>query len=174
MQTEDSRKKNRRDRYDGWYVSGLDSMHVMMPYMFGPRTKNEAVMSEVVDLTEVDKYLEKKNKPYDRLIYSLEEVSSELGCVIICKDSRSTVYKSGEKTYYLNTSGNDGMATAGSGDVLTGITAAFLYAAGSAFEAACAAAYIHGKAGDQAAQRLSKAGMIASDIIDELPHLLLL
>lgn len=61
MQTEDSRKKNRRDRYDGWYVSGLDSMHVMMPYMFGPRTKNEAVMSEVVDLTEVDKYLERKN-----------------------------------------------------------------------------------------------------------------
>ena len=61
MQTEESRKKNRRDRYDGWYVSGLDSMHVMMPYMFGPRTKNEAVMSEVVDLTEVDKYLEKKN-----------------------------------------------------------------------------------------------------------------
>jgi hypothetical protein len=61
MQTTVQRKKNRRDRYDGWYVSGLDSMHVMMPYFFGPRTKNEAVMSEVMDLTEVDKYLAKKN-----------------------------------------------------------------------------------------------------------------
>ena len=61
MQTTDSHKKHRLDRYDGWYVSGLDSMHVMMPYMFGDRTKNEAVMSEVLDLTEVDKYLAKKN-----------------------------------------------------------------------------------------------------------------
>jgi len=55
------RKRHPRDRYDAWYVQGLDSLHVMMPYFFGPRTKNEAVMSEVMDLTEVDKYLAKKN-----------------------------------------------------------------------------------------------------------------
>ncbi len=55
------RKKDRRDRYDGWYVKNLDSLHIMMPYFFGARTKNEAVMSEVMDLTEVDKYLAKKN-----------------------------------------------------------------------------------------------------------------
>ena len=61
MQENAQRKKDRRDRYDGWYVKGLDSMHVMMPYFFGPRTKNEAVMSEVIDLTEVDKFLAKKN-----------------------------------------------------------------------------------------------------------------
>ena len=61
MQTTVQHKKHRLDRYDGWYVSGLDSMHVMMPYFFGPRTKNEAVMSEVLDLTEVDKYLAQKN-----------------------------------------------------------------------------------------------------------------
>lgn len=61
MQTTVQRKKHRLDRYDGWYVSGLDAMHVMMPYTFGARTRNEAVMSEVLDLTEVDKYLAKKN-----------------------------------------------------------------------------------------------------------------
>lgn len=61
MQTTVPHKKHRLDRYDGWYISGLDSMHVMMPYFFGPRTKNEAVMSEVLDLTEVDKYLAQKN-----------------------------------------------------------------------------------------------------------------
>ncbi|MBR5042248.1 MAG: hypothetical protein IKX67_03340 [Bacteroidales bacterium] len=65
MQTTIQRKKHWRDRYDGWYVQGLDSMHVMMPFFFGPRTKNEAVMSEVVDLTEVDKYLAKKNAGED-------------------------------------------------------------------------------------------------------------
>ncbi|MBR4808724.1 MAG: hypothetical protein IK031_00400 [Bacteroidales bacterium] len=62
MQETAPRKKHRLDRYDGWYVSGLDSMHVMMPYFFGPRTKNEAVLGEVLDLTEVDKYLAKKNE----------------------------------------------------------------------------------------------------------------
>ena len=61
MKNTTARKRHRRDRYDGYYLSGLDSMHVMMPYMFGPRTKNEAVMSEVIDLTEVDKYLAEKN-----------------------------------------------------------------------------------------------------------------
>lgn len=55
------RKRNWRDRKDGWFISGLDSVHVMMPYMFGERTANEAVLGEVVDLTEVDKYLAAKN-----------------------------------------------------------------------------------------------------------------
>ena len=55
------RKKHIRDRYDGWYLSDLDAMHVLMPYLFGARTSNEAVMSEIVDLTEVDKFLAKKN-----------------------------------------------------------------------------------------------------------------
>lgn len=61
MQETVQRKKHRRDRYDGWYIQGLDSLHIMMPYFFGPRTKNEAVMSEIIDLTEVDKYLAGKN-----------------------------------------------------------------------------------------------------------------
>lgn len=56
------RKNHWKDRRDGYFVSGLDSMHVMMPYMFGPRTANEAVMSEVVDLTQVDEYLRRKNE----------------------------------------------------------------------------------------------------------------
>ena len=61
MKDSTTRKKHRKDRYDGYYISGLDSMHVMMPYIMGSRTKNEAVMGEVLDLTEVDKYLAKKN-----------------------------------------------------------------------------------------------------------------
>lgn len=64
------RKRNWRDRKDGWYISGLDSVHVMMPYMFGDRTINEAVMGEVVDLTEVDKYLAAKNAQNPEFKYS--------------------------------------------------------------------------------------------------------
>lgn len=55
------RKRNRRDRWDGWYLSGLDPVHVMMPYLFGNRTINEAVLGEVMDLTAVDTYLAQKN-----------------------------------------------------------------------------------------------------------------
>ncbi len=61
MQETVQRKKHRLDRYDGWYVSGLDSMHVMMPYLFGERTRNEAVLGEAFDLTEVNRYIQEKN-----------------------------------------------------------------------------------------------------------------
>ena len=54
-------KRSWKDRKDGWYIKGLDSVHVMMPYLFGARVENEAVCSEVIDLTEVDKYLAAKN-----------------------------------------------------------------------------------------------------------------
>ena len=55
------RKKRWGDRWDGYRLRGLDPVHVMMPYMFGKRTSNEAVLGEVMDLTEVDKFLAKKN-----------------------------------------------------------------------------------------------------------------
>ena len=55
------RKKHWGDRWDGWRIRDLDPVHVMMPYMFGTRIENEAVLGEVVDLTEVDKYLAAKN-----------------------------------------------------------------------------------------------------------------
>ena len=61
MKDSTSRKRDRRDRRDGYYLKGLDSLHVLMPYIMGSRTKNEAVMGEVIDLTEVDKYLAAKN-----------------------------------------------------------------------------------------------------------------
>ena len=57
----EKRKKRIGDRWDGYRLRGLDPVHVMMPYMFGRRTANEAVLGEVFDLTEVDKYLAKKN-----------------------------------------------------------------------------------------------------------------
>ena len=55
------RKKRLGDRWDGYRLRGLDPVHVMMPYLFGRRTANEAVLGETFDLTEVDKFLAKKN-----------------------------------------------------------------------------------------------------------------
>ncbi len=56
-----NKKKKWGDRWDAYRLRGLDPMHTMMPYMFGDRTKNEAVLGEVMDLTAVDAYLAHKN-----------------------------------------------------------------------------------------------------------------
>ncbi|MEJ7593718.1 MAG: NAD(P)H-hydrate dehydratase [Planctomycetaceae bacterium] len=70
---------------------------------------------------------------------------------------------------FVNATGNSGMATAGSGDVLTGIVASLLGQKMNAFEAAALAVNAHGRAGNFAAFELSQRGMIASDLLMALP-----
>ncbi|MDE7321979.1 MAG: NAD(P)H-hydrate dehydratase [Lachnospiraceae bacterium] len=86
---------------------------------------------------------------------------------LVCKDARTVVAKRGKFTY-LNSSGNDGMATAGSGDVLTGIIAGLLAQGLSGFEAAVMGTYIHGLAGDLARNKTSAYYIMAQDIIKSL------
>lgn len=70
---------------------------------------------------------------------------------------------------YVNRTGNPGLATGGSGDVLTGLVAALLAQQMPAFEAACLAVHLHGHAGDLAAADLSEASMMATDLLNYLP-----
>ena len=86
----------------------------------------------------------------------------ELICVL--KDAR-TVISNGERTY-LNLSGNSGMATAGSGDVLLGLIASLLGQGLGGLDAAATGCFIHGLAGDEAAGKYGKSGMVASNIIE--------
>ena len=99
------------------------------------------------------------------------EFAREYDCVVLLKGHR-TLVASPQGKVYINTTGNAGMATAGSGDVLTGMIAALLGQGSTGFEAAKLGAYWHGKAGDLAAKRKTRAGMIASDIIDNIPKAL--
>ena len=82
-----------------------------------------------------------------------------------------TVVTNGQKVY-INKTGNPGMATAGSGDVLTGIITALAGQGLNNFDAAVLGVYIHGLAGDIAAENLGQASLIATDIIDALPETL--
>jgi len=75
-------------------------------------------------------------------------------------------------TVYLNHSGNSGMATGGSGDVLSGIIAALIAQKMSPFEAATLGVYIHGLAGDAAAETLGEYSVMASDIIDHISEII--
>lgn len=89
-------------------------------------------------------------------------------CTLLLKGAKTIVATPG-KNLYVNASGNAGMATAGSGDVLTGMIAAFAAQGLSGFDAAKYGAYLHGMAGDLAAKEKTRLSMIASDIIDYIP-----
>lgn len=87
--------------------------------------------------------------------------------ICVLKDARTCVSEGGVHTY-MNTSGNDGMATAGSGDVLAGMIAGLLASGISPAEAARLGVYIHGLAGDRAKKRYGKAAMTAGSLIEEI------
>jgi len=95
-------------------------------------------------------------------------LSKRCGAVVVLKGA-GTVVSDGRRLY-TNTTGNPGMATAGSGDVLTGVITALLGQGLGAFEAAVLGVYAHGLAGDIAAERLGQTGMIAGDIAAALPE----
>ncbi len=92
----------------------------------------------------------------------------EHNAVVVLKGHR-TVVTDGNRVA-VNPTGNPGMATGGSGDVLTGLLAALLGQGLSAFEASQLAVYLHGLAGDLAAEQLSEQALIASDLVRFLPQ----
>jgi NAD(P)H-hydrate epimerase len=93
----------------------------------------------------------------------------EHGCIVVLKGA-GTVTATPEGEVYLNISGNPGMATAGTGDVLCGMIGSFLGQGLDSLEAAIAAVWLHGAAGDAAAEKKGEAGLIATDIIEMLPE----
>ena len=94
------------------------------------------------------------------------QFAQRTGAVVVLKGA-GTVVTDGEKIY-INKTGNPGMATAGSGDVLTGAITALCGQGLSDFDAAVLGVYIHGLAGDIAAQKIGQVSLIATDIIEAL------
>lgn len=104
----------------------------------------------------------------DNVLSVASELGKEQNLTVVCKDA-ATVVSDGEELF-INTTGNSGMSTGGSGDVLSGIAAAFAAKQESLFEPAAMAVYLHGHAGDIAALKLSEHAVMASDIVDALPE----
>ena len=101
----------------------------------------------------------------------LKEYCDKYKCTIVLKDWR-TVVCTNEGHIYINTTGNQGMASGGTGDVLTGIIASFAGRGMSPEDSATAGVYVHGVAGDLTALEKSMEGMIAGDIVENLPYAL--
>lgn len=99
------------------------------------------------------------------LIETAVEYAKEKGIVLVLKDARTAV-SWGEDSFYLNSSGNSGMATAGSGDVLAGCIGALIVQGLEPAEAARLGVYLHGLAGDAAAEDKGEEAVMAGDIIE--------
>lgn len=96
--------------------------------------------------------------------------AKELGCIILRK-GHGTVITDG-KDYYINPTGNPGMAVGGSGDVLAGILVSLLGQGIAPLQATACAAWLHGAAGDRSAEKLGQYGMLPTDMLQELPYLM--
>ncbi len=96
------------------------------------------------------------------------EVAKLCGGIVVLK-GHETVVSDGDRTY-VNDTGNPGMATGGSGDVLTGMIAALAGQGLSPYDAARVGVHVHGLAGDLAAKKLGQVSLLATDIIETLPE----
>jgi NAD(P)H-hydrate epimerase len=101
-------------------------------------------------------------------VAALRTWADRLRCAILLKGSPTLVAEPGGHVWF-NTSGNPGMATAGSGDVLTGVAATLLAQGVAPADAGWAAAFLHGDAGDRAAAELGERSLMATDILRALP-----
>jgi NAD(P)H-hydrate epimerase len=103
---------------------------------------------------------------FDRIQLALQK-AKEINVVIVLK-GHHTFIATPDKKGFFNSTGNAGMATGGSGDVLTGILTGLLAQGYSSVETSILGVYLHGSAGDIAAEKLSMEAMVAGDIIENL------
>lgn len=105
-------------------------------------------------------------------IAAAKRAARHFDCVCVLKGA-TTVVASVTGQAYLNPTGNSGLGTAGSGDVLAGVIGSLIAQGMSMLGAATAGVYLHGLAGDLAAQIVGERGLIASDLLESLPDALL-
>lgn len=115
---------------------------------------------------EFERLCGSSNTTFDRLNLQID-FAKKHRCILILKDAITSIAMPNGDVFF-NTTGNPGMATAGSGDVLTGITTGLLAQGYEPEIAALLAVFFHGKAGDQAALVLGENQIIASDIIQHV------
>ncbi len=124
-------------------------------------TPHPGEMARLLKVSSTKEIQSKRKEIAEKFIKSRDNVTLVL-------KGNNTIVMNNEK-YYVNTTGNPGMATAGSGDILTGMIAALLGQNFPHFEAAQLGVYLHGTAGDYAKRAVGEISMTATDILDNLP-----
>ncbi|MEE9168631.1 MAG: NAD(P)H-hydrate dehydratase [bacterium] len=135
----------------------------------------EDYKGEIIITPHVGEFSRLSGLSHDEILRSsveaVERFAKTWGVVVLLKGAPTIIADPGGAIYF-NPSGNSGMATAGAGDVLTGIIAGFLAQKLSAIDAAVLGAFVHGLAGDRAASLLGQRGMVAGDILEQTPQTL--
>ena len=104
-------------------------------------------------------------------IKAAKEASKITGQIILLKGT-TTIISDPQGVVWINGNGNEGMATAGMGDILTGIISGFAAQGLELFSASVLGAYVHGLAGDYAAEKKGILGMMSGDVLEILPQAL--
>ncbi|MBO5292242.1 MAG: NAD(P)H-hydrate dehydratase [Lachnospiraceae bacterium] len=137
--------------------------------------KQRAAESQVImtpHLLEFSRLTGRKiEKLREDIITNVSEYAKEMQTTVVCKDARSIVVES-YGSVYINASGNDALATAGSGDVLTGIIGGLAAQGLEAYQAAALGTYIHGLSGETAAECRSRYSVMAGDLPEALGKVL--
>lgn len=145
----------------GTVVLDADALNVLAPLRSSARSLAGTVLTphpgEAARLLGIDT----RSVQADRQ-RALEQSCARTGAVVVLKGARTLVGDGRRR--YTNRTGNPGMATGGSGDVLAGLLAALCAQGMAPFDAACLAVNVHGAAGDRVARRSSEPGLVASDL----------
>ena len=160
------------------FIIDADGINIIAEEMdrkriLGPERRLRYLMEEFPEQTVFTPHKKEMSRlfgiPMEELRQGLTELSDMIekhaSQIFVLKDAATIVVTKGRK--YINTSGNDGLSTAGSGDVLTGIMASFTAKSKNKeelFERACLAVYLHGLAGEKASDKFSNYGVLAGDL----------
>ncbi len=152
-------------------VIDADGLNILAPHILELKAMQVPLVitphpAEMARLLQVDV----KTIQRDR-IGAAKQLATSIEAVVVLKGHR-TVIAAPDGSVFINTNGNAGMATGGSGDVLAGMIAAFLAGGMSAVTAAMCGVYLHGEAGDMTARSLSQTAMLPTDMLDTLATLL--
>jgi NAD(P)H-hydrate epimerase len=140
-------------------IASSDKLKTQLP-------KNKVILTP--HPKEFERLVGKTKNEYDRL-EELREFCRVYSCYVVLKGSHSAI-GTPEGDIYFNTTGNAGMATGGTGDVLTGIITALVAQQYSLKDACLLGVYVHGLAGDLAKASVGEIALLASDVIDHLPQ----
>lgn len=138
--------------------------------MFLPEAKADIILTP--HLKEASRILDKSMDDILKdPIRTIREYAKKNHVTFVLKNAR-TIISSGERLTFINSSGNNGMSTGGSGDVLSGIIAGFCSGGLGGSEAARLGVYCHGLAGDYARAQKGAYSLMASDLLEYIPDVL--
>jgi NAD(P)H-hydrate epimerase len=159
------------ERIDVPLLVDADGLNALAAAELAPAARRTAPLVLTPHAGELGRLLGKQSREIEAArLASAREAATRTGAVVVLKgDDTLVTGPRGSEQHAVNRGGSPALATAGTGDVLSGVIAAFIARGLDPFEAACAGVYAHAEAGREAARRLGAESVVAGDVIDALP-----